>query len=172
MEVGSRLKHSLLMGSKTGLARGVGSTEMLCLSWAQVWGDGTEPNQASTLQVAVVTLFFPSEGGWISLSAQIICPGCHHSVHSGKQTAQPHCLPLSAIGGSLLRGSVLNHNPVSDNTMFWLERGAGGTGPGDRAAHLHLSLTGLPSASPSAYLFPLQTISSSMNGSDPLSGSL
>lgn len=56
LEVGSRVKHSLLMGSKTELARGVGSTEMLCLSWAQVWGDGTEPNQASTLQVAVVTL--------------------------------------------------------------------------------------------------------------------
>lgn len=86
---------------------------------------------------------------------------------------EPDCpAPLpstSAIGDSLLRGSFLYHNPVSDNSMFWLEAGAGGKGPGDGTSPQTCALREIPSAYPT-YPTPLQTTSSSINGFDPLGG--
>ena len=93
---------------------------MLHLSWAQVWEDGTEPNQASTLQVAMVTLLVSFRRRIVSFSPDHL-PG----LPPFSTLWEPDCpapLPLlCATGDNVSRGSVLNHNPVSAAGVFRLE---------------------------------------------------
>lgn len=123
-----------------------------------------EPNQASTVQVAMVTLLvsFPKEDSFFqprssAWAATILCT-------LGTRLPSPITSALCHGGRLVERGSVLSHDPVSAGSVFWLEGEQEGKAPemrpqfrhghwGSLPLHLLLPPDLYPLLSPDRFLF-------------------